>query len=169
MVMMVGPEDEVGEESPDAGPQHSGKRGYGGWRQRRVVGGRQREVKVRFTDADYERLAARAALAGTSIPAYLALAGLRAQESSSVAGDRVLMRVWGEELRALRQQVYRVGLNVNQVARLLHGTGEVERQAAATYRGAVRAIAALDSIIERCTGSPGRAGTLPDPDATFVR
>jgi len=53
--------------------------------------------------------------------------------------------------------------------RLLHGTGEVERQAAATYRGAVRAIAALDPIIERCTGSPGRAGTLPDPDATVVR
>ncbi len=86
-----------------------------------------------------------------------------------MAGDRVLMRVWGEELRALRQQVYRVGLNVNQVARLLHGTGEVERQAAATYRGAVRAIAALDPIIERCTGSPRRAGTLPDPDATLVR
>jgi len=57
---MVGPEDEVGEQSPDAEPQHSGKRGYGGWRQRRVVGGRQREVKVRFTDADYERVAARA-------------------------------------------------------------------------------------------------------------
>ena len=167
--MMVGSEDEVGEESPDAGAQRGGKRGYGGWRQRRVVGGRQREVKVRFTDADYERLAARAALAGTSIPAYLALAGLRAQESSSVAGDRVLMRVWGEELRALRQQVYRVGLNVNQVARLLHGTGEVERQASATYRGAVRAIAALDPIIERCTGSSGRVGMLPDPDATVAR
>jgi len=55
------------------------------------------------------------------------------------------------------------------VARLLHGTGEVERQAAATYRGAVRAIAALDPIIERCTGSPGRAGMLPDPDATVAR
>jgi len=168
VVRMVGPEDEVGEESPDAGAQRGGKRGHG-WRQRRVVGGRQREVKVRFTDADYERVAARAALAGTSIPAYLALAGLRAQESSSVTGDRVLMRVWGEELRALRQQVYRVGLNVNQVARLLHGTGEVERQAAATYRGAVRAIAALDPIIERCTGSPGRVGMLPDPDATIAR
>jgi len=169
VVRMVGPEDEVGEESLDAGARHGGKRGHGGWRQRRVVGGRQREVKVRFTDTDYERVAARAALAGTSIPAYLALAGLRAQESSTVAGDRVLMRVWGEELRALRQQVYRVGVNVNQVARLLHGTGEVERQAAATYRGAVRAIAALDPIIERCTGSPGRVGALPDPDATVVR
>jgi len=45
----------------------------------------------------------------------------------------------------------------------------VERQAAATYRGAVRAIAALDPIIERCTGSPGRVGTLPDPDATVAR
>jgi len=36
-------------------------------------------------------------------------------------------------------------------------------------RGAVRAIAALDPIIERCTGLPGRAGMLPDPDATVVR
>ncbi len=44
VVRMVGPEDEVGGESLDAKGQHGGKRGYGGWRQRRVVGGRQREV-----------------------------------------------------------------------------------------------------------------------------
>jgi len=158
---------------PDAGSEVEENGAGGGarmrWRQRRVLGGRRRFVQLRLTEDDYAKVAARAAAAGASIPAYLVMAGTRPPDQSAVSGDRVLMRVWGEELRALRQQVYRVGLNVNQVARLLHGTGEVERQAVATYRGAVRAIAALDPIIERCTGSPGRVGMLPDPDATVAR
>ncbi len=47
------------------------------------------------------------------------------------------------------------------------GTGV--RHLRGAYRGAVRAIAALDPIIERFTGLPGRVGTLPDPDATVAR
>lgn len=140
-----------------------------GWRQRRVTGGRQRVVKVRLSDEDYARVAACAAAAGASVPAYLVMAGTRPQDPSVVTGDPVLMRVWGQEMRALRQQVYRVGLNVNQVARLLHGTGEVARNAEATYRGAARAIAALDPLIERFTGTPVGAGTLPSADDSAPR
>jgi len=67
-------------------------------------------VKVRLSAADYETVTARAATVGASVPAYLVMAGMRTPaESSALTGDRVLMRVWGQELRALRQQVYRVG------------------------------------------------------------
>jgi hypothetical protein len=143
--------------------EHVGEEGHVSWRQRRVVGGRQRVVKVRLTDEDYLKVAARAAAAGATVPAYLVMAGMRSPETASaLTGDPVLMRVWGRELRALRQQVYRVGLNVNQMARLLHGTGEVQRGAAATFRGAAAAIAALDPIIERMTGEGVQAKTLPE-------
>jgi len=138
------------------------------WRQRRVLGGRRRFVQLRLTEDDYAKVA-RAAAAGASIPAYLVMAGTRPLDRSAVTGDPVLMRVWGQELRALRQQVYRVGLNVNQVARLLHGTGEVARNAEVTYRGAARAIAALDPLIERFTGAPVGAGTLPSGDERGTR
>ena len=153
---------------PEAGSEVEENGAGGGermrWRQRRVLGGRRRFVQLRLTEDDYAKVAARAAAAGASIPAYLVMAGTRPVDQSAVTGDPVLMRVWGQEMRALRQQVYRVGLNVNQVARLLHGTGEVARNAEVTYRGAARAIAALDPLIERFTGAPVGAGTLPSRD-----
>jgi hypothetical protein len=168
VVTVVGPE--VEENGVGAEEDGAGAGGRIRWRQRRVLGGRRRFVQLRLTEDDYAKVAARAAAAGASIPAYLVMAGTRPQDSSVVTtGDPVLMRVWGQEMRGLRQQVYRVGLNVNQVARLLHGTGEVARNAEVTYRGAVRAIAALDPLIERFTGAPVGAGTLPSRDGWGTR
>ena len=65
-------------------------------------------MKVRLSAADYETVTARAATVGAMSRRIWWWRGC-GRPSSALTVDRVLMRVWGQELRALRQQVYRVG------------------------------------------------------------
>lgn len=119
----------------------------GGARRRRVVGGRPHKFTVRFTDEELERVSARAAAARVSVPAFLALAALHSAEGTQL--DAATVRAFAAEIFALRRQVNRLGHNVNQVAHLLHGTGEVEANAAETYRAAGEAIQQIDPLLSR--------------------
>jgi hypothetical protein len=112
-----------------------------------MIGGRSHQVLVRFSDDEFLAVAARAAAERSTASNYLARVGL-AGGTDSVRRDEETQLVL-HQLMMLRAEIRRVGQNVNQVARLLHGTGEVARAAESAYRGAARAAAAVEAAAGR--------------------
>ena len=101
-------------------------------------------------------MGARAAAERMTVANYLGRLGLagsprrvRVQEEAQLVAHQLMM---------LRAEVRRVGQNVNQVARLLQGTGELARHAEATYRGAARAMAAVEDAAARWRTAAGAEG-----------
>jgi hypothetical protein len=64
------------------------------------------------------------------------------------------------QLVMMTAQVRRVGQNVNQVLRLLNGTGEVARHAQSTLAASERAMAAIEAQAAQWTPS-GAADDVP--------
>ncbi len=117
--------------------------GRGPRRRRRVPGGRPHQVNSVFTSEEFAVVCARAAGLRMTVPHYLAHVAL--------AGGRDNARVVEQHQLVLHQlvmmtaQVRRVGQNVNQVLRLLQGTGEVARQAGSTLAATERTMLALEA------------------------
>jgi hypothetical protein len=122
--------------------QGGGGRRAGSLRRRRAVGGRPNKVTVVFTDEEFAVVSARAAGQRVTVPHYLARIGLAGGEAA--VQEREGRQLVLHQLVMLTAQVQRIGVNVNQVARLLNGTGEVADHAAATLGAAERAITALE-------------------------
>lgn len=116
-------------------------------RRPRVAGGRQHQVKARFTDEEFQVIAARAAAARASVPAYLAAVGLQPVQPGQI--DAATVRALAAEMMGLRRQVNRVGHNINQVAHLLHGAGQIAGHAATTYRAATAILSRIDPLLDR--------------------
>lgn len=129
---------------------------------RRVLGGRRRrnsgegrranQVNVRLTDEEFAAVAARAAAARVGVAHYLALRALDAPaRGGSVARggmDLATMRAWAVQMTMLRRELNRVGTNLNQIARLLNGTGEVARGAEQTLAATEAAMARVAPIAD---------------------
>ncbi|WP_460869699.1 MobC family plasmid mobilization relaxosome protein [Rhodococcus aerolatus] len=112
-------------------------------RRRRVEGGRPHKVTVRFSDEEFEAVSLHAAAARVSVPHYVALRALDAPSRGGARSmDLATMRTWATEMFSVRRELNRVGINLNQIARLLNGTGEVAR-------GAERTLAATETTVER--------------------
>ena len=111
-------------------------------RRRRAVGGRPNKVTVVFTDEEFAVVSARAAGQRVTVPHYLARIGLAGGEGA--VAERESRQFMLHQLVMLTAQVQRIGVNVNQVARLLNGTGEVAGHAAGVLEAAGRAITALE-------------------------
>jgi len=124
----------------------AGRGGAGGW-----WGGRPHQVNAVFTTEEYAVVTARAAAQRMTVPHYLAHVAL--------AGGRDNARVVEQNQLVLHQlvmmtaQVRRVGQNVNQVLRLLNGTGEVARHAESTLMAAERAMVAVQAQAVQWTPS----------------
>ena len=114
----------------------------GSLRRRRAVGGRPNKVTVVFTDDEFAAVSAKAAGQRVTVPHYLARVGLAGGEGA--VAERESRQFMLHQLVMLTAQVQRIGVNVNQVARLLNGTGEVAGHAAGTLAAAERAITALE-------------------------
>ncbi len=139
----------------DPGPAAAVRRVFGGRRRRREPGGRPHLVGVRFTDEEFETVLLRAAAARVGVSHYVALRALEAPVVGAVGMDLLTMRRWAEELHGLRRQVQRVGVNVNQVARLLNGGGGVGQQAEETLAATQAALAELDPLVEWMASTSG--------------
>ena len=139
----------------DPGPVAAVRRAFGGRRRRREPGGRPHLVGVRFTDEEFETVLLRAAAARVGVSHYVALRALEAPVVGAVGMDLLTMRRWAEELHGLRRQVQRVGVNVNQVARLLNGGGGVGQQAEETLAATQAALAELDPLVEWMASTSG--------------
>ncbi len=129
----------------------------GGRRRRRTPGGRPHQVSVRLTAEEFEAVSLRAAAARVSVPHYLALRAL--DSTTSGAMDSPELRAWTMEMFNLRAELNKVGVNVNQVARLLNGGGGVGRHADESLMATTRVMRALDPAVEkwmRATGAEAR-------------
>jgi len=135
------PEPELGEGSVGAA-----RRVLGGRRRRNAADGpRPNQVNVRLTDEEFAAVAARAAAARVGVAHYVALRALDAPTRGGAGGgvmDLATMQAWAVQMTNLRRELARVGTNLNQIARLLNGTGEVAR-------GAERALAATEEALGR--------------------
>ncbi len=127
----------------------------GSLRRRRASGGRPNKVTVVFTEAEFADVSARAAAQRVTVPHYLARIGLAGGEAA--VAERESRQLVLHQLVMLTAQVQRIGQNVNQVARLLNGTGEVAGHAAATLGAAERAI----TILERSAYTWADDGVVP--------
>jgi len=127
---------------------------------------------VRFAEAEYEVIAARAASAGVSVQRFLAGAAL--------AGPRpvpVPPAVAGE-LAALRRLTASLGNNVSQIARALKSGARPDASATAAAGAVRRVMRRIDAALaypgiparrndsaaaERSADYPGKTGTGPAP------
>jgi len=121
------------------------RRVFGGRRRSRVEGGRPHKFTVRFTDEELEAVALKAAAARMSIPHYVALRALETPRGGGM--DLAELQRAAVQIVNLRRSVRRTGQNVNQIARLLNGTGEVGRRADETLAAATVALTSLDPLV----------------------
>ncbi|CCA58945.1 hypothetical protein SVEN_5659 [Streptomyces venezuelae ATCC 10712] len=109
---------------------------------------------VRLNDVEKQQLADAAAAARTSLPAFLARAGLAAARNpesaaASIAGERELIA----EVFAARRHLGQVGNNVNQIARAINlgdrpADAQLDAVLNAVRRATERVQAATDKLLE---------------------
>lgn len=138
-------------------------------RRHRVAGGRPRHVKIRFTDAEYDAISARAVEAGVSIPRLLVDGALIRRRRPVVPTALIA------ELAGLRRLVANLANNVNQIARKLNSGGvpdssSIRVTADALRRTLSRLDAALSSLgplaPQPWTGSVPLRNAVPPPRST---
>ena len=114
----------------------------GAARRHRVEGGRPHAVKIRFTDAEYEAVAAHAADAGVSVQRYLTDRAFTGR-SSPVRAPAALVA----ELSGLRRLTGSLANNMNQIARWLNSGGRPDARVTAAMDSVRRAMTRLDSAL----------------------
>ncbi|MFC7344957.1 plasmid mobilization protein [Saccharopolyspora griseoalba] len=94
-------------------------------------GGRRKQIYVRVTEDEHEKLAARAAASGLTVPSYLALAGM---QSLAAGADGPSMtppqaRALVAELYAVKRILRGSSTNLNQLTKGANATGEIPPEA----------------------------------------
>lgn len=131
--------------------------------------GRPRQVRLRYTDEEYAAVERAAYAAGLTPTGYVAEAALAA--AASVEPPRFTpWRSTLVELMDARNQVRRIGVNINQVARALNATGEpptwIEHALEMTSRSLRRvddAAATVSALAKRDSAARSRARRPPTP------
>ncbi|MFJ9085840.1 plasmid mobilization protein [Streptomyces sp. NPDC102384] len=108
---------------------------------------------VRLNDEEKTLLTAAASAARTSLPAFLARSGLAAAQDldntvAAIAGRRETV----SELFSARRNLQRVGVNLNQAAKILNSgdwPDELEAVLAATARAVERVQEATDQLLQQ--------------------
>jgi hypothetical protein len=111
-------------------------------RRTRVPGGRQVQVQVKFTEAEYQSVTARAVAAGLTVPSYLALSGLRPEGVAASDAKAALINA-----RGARRVLAGVASNLNQLTAKLHATGELDAALPAVVAAVERVMARVDDAI----------------------
>ena len=128
-------------------------------RRHRVEGGRQRQVKIRFTDAEYGAIAERALEARVSIPRLIV-------DSTLIRRNRVTASpALTAELAGLRRLVANLANNVNQIARKLNSGGVPDSSIPVTADALRRALSRLDAALS----SFGPSAPQPQPESGPLR
>jgi hypothetical protein len=130
----------------------------GAARRRRVEGGRPRAVKSRFTDAEYEAIAARAADSHVSVQGLL-VAGALTGEPAATAPSALTA-----ELAGLRRLVANIANNINQMARKLNSGGWPDAGIAPAADAVRRTMRRLDAALDTAarSGLPEQPVRAPD-------
>lgn len=126
---------------PPAGPGRSGRR------RANVAGGRGRRHYVKVSEAEEARLMELAATRGITVARLLVESALAGGAES--AGARAAVAA---ELAVAVRALGRVGVNVNQIARVTNATGEVQDGTAAALAAVEVAAAQVQAVLSD-TGS----------------
>ncbi len=127
-------------------------------RARRYVPGRDHQVKLRYTAAEYALLTEAAHSAGltpSGFAAECAIAAARGVRAPSVLPLREALL----ELIAARTQVRRFGININQAVRSLNATGQAPEW---LYSAAALTCRAVDRL-DAAAAELARASRRPSP------
>lgn len=135
----------------------------GAARRHRVEGGRQHQVKIRFTDAEYDVVASRAADAHVSVQRYLVDGALTRRPPRSAPS------ALSAELAGLRRLTANLANNLNQIARRLNAGAGPDAGIPAAADSVRRTMNRLDSVLA-WLGAPPAGKCVPgqrnaDPDA----
>jgi hypothetical protein len=141
----------------------------GAARRHRVEGGRPHAVKIRFTDAEFEAVSARAANAGVSVQRNLADRAFA--RGPAVRAPAALIA----ELAALRRLVGSLSNNINQIARWLNSGGRPDARVTGALDSVRRAMSRLDAVLawlsapQRATRPDSRSARAESPSASAER
>lgn len=113
-------------------------------RQQNVAGGRAVRREVTLTPLQDGQLTVAAERAGRTVPAFLVEAGLKAGGFQTETERRESIFA----LFQLREQLARIGNNLNQMARLLNSEGEVDADLRATLADIREKISAVDGTVD---------------------
>ena len=97
---------------------------------------------MRFNDAEYEALTARAAGAGVTVQRFLA-DGAFASQRPKVSAPAALIA----ELAGLRRLIRSLSNNINQIARWLNSGGRPDARVTAALDSVQRAMTRLDAVL----------------------
>jgi hypothetical protein len=137
-------------------PRHVPAASRGAVRRRRADGGRHREVKLRFTEAEYDVLAARAADAKVSLQRYLTDDAFSRRPTANAAV--------AAELAGLRRLMSNLANNINQIARRLNSGGRPDPGVPAALAAVRRAAQKLENVLA-WIGAPHPLVAQPSPSA----
>lgn len=112
-------------------------------RQANVTGGRQVRREVTLTPVQDGQLVVAAERANRTVPAFLVEAGLKAGGYQTETERRESIFA----LFQLREQLARIGNNVNQMAKLLNAEGEVDTDLRATLAAVREKISDVDEVV----------------------
>jgi hypothetical protein len=129
-------------EQPDQARRPSPAASRGSTRRHRVEGGRNHQVLVRFNDAEYEALAARAASAGVSIQRFLTDGAFAGRRPPAAAPAALIA-----ELAGLRRLTRSLSNNINQIARWLNSGGRPDARITGALDSVQRAMTRLDAVL----------------------
>jgi hypothetical protein len=124
---------------------------------RHLLPGRCRQLKLRYSEREFDELSEAASRAGLTPSGYAAEAALAAARDTRPPVAEPWRQALAEVMDA-RAQVRRFGSNVNQAVRELNANGEapewLDRAVAVTERAVARLDEAAADLARRLPGSP---------------
>lgn len=126
----------------------------GSARRHRVEGGRKHQVKIRFTDDEYDAIVARAAAANVSVQRYLVDGALTRRPARMSAA-------LGAELAGLRRLAANLANNMNQIARRINSGADPDAGVLAAADSVRRTMNRLDTALS-WLGIPSAGNGVPD-------
>jgi hypothetical protein len=137
----------------------------GSARRHRVEGGRHCVVRVRFTDAEFAAVEARAAESRVTLQRYLAGCALSRRPHLTATATPSAVTA---ELAALRRLTANLANNINQIARRLNSGGAPDASIDPALAAVSRAMDRLDRALAAANpagpGSPRSTGPPADTD-----
>jgi hypothetical protein len=144
----------------------------GSARRHRVEGGRRRELKIRFTDAELDAITARAADAYVSVQRFMVSSSLARRPLPAVPVQLTA------EVASLKRLIANLANNINQIARRLNSGGAPDAALPAAAASICRAmnrlevaLAWFDTPQAATSSTPGQQGSGggQDPPRTAVQ
>lgn len=137
----------------------------GSARRHRVEGGRQRAVKIKLTDAEYDAIAARAAGANVSVQRYLVGRAL----TRAAPAHRTAPAALTAELAAVRRLAGNLANNMNQIARRLNAGGDPDARILAVADAVSRTNHRIDAVLAWLDSPPQRNDSRPQRNDAAAR